>query len=164
MKSVIHRPLGQSERRTVAFQVQQIYFSSFLAWLCGEMASVIELKDDRLVNPLSTLICWGKHVVSAHIQVHHWCGLSIMRVSFWKTTPFNSRGKQAELSIVLFVIDGYRFNRRSHFKLYRSEWLFGSSGSLLSGCVIVHDAQLLILPCEKCITVTTTRRERTVIM
>lgn len=113
------------------------------------MASVIELKDDRLVNPLSTLICWGKHVVSAHIQVHHWCGLSIMRVSFWKTTPFNCRGKQAELSIVLFVIDGYRFNRRLHFKLYRSEWLFGSSSSLLNGCVIVHDAQLLILPCEK---------------
>lgn len=128
MKSVMHRPLGQTQQRTVAFQVRQIYSAPpfrclfyrlvmcFSFWIsmkrwqtCKSSLSAFDL--------LRQTCCFFSHSSpSSPMAVS-----SLMRASCREDNAIQRwRAAAKQAAIVLFVT-GIVLARRSHFGV---EWLF----------------------------------------
>lgn len=165
MKSLMHRPLGQSEERSVVGvgTGDKLEIFIYLLWRSGEIWTwsverklrLFNLKDARQAEPLVALLCRGNHVFSARARPviftdaiwtlceahfarqHHSAGVSFRQ----------SRGKK--FTFILFlrrtcILSTTVYAHKS------CEWFCQSKIAFLVppahfGCVIVHDAQLLFL-------------------
>lgn len=127
MKSVMRRPLGQTQQRTVAFQLRQIYPSLFAGWLCASLFE-FQWKDDRLVNPLAAfhLLRQNMLFLLALESIKPGAVWSLMRASCRQD---NAMEQQQLAARHCALCDRYRFSRRSHFPVKWLFFFFGSSDS-----------------------------------